>query len=166
MRAGVALGSNLGDRLANIKAARDAISGAIGVEEPLLASAVYETEPVDCEPGAPKFLNGVIEVEFTGEPAELLGKLRSIERELGRPARHVRNTSRTIDLDLLYFADTQLDTTELQLPHPRLQERRFVLEPLADIRPDLVLPGQAQPVEALLRRLPGTPALVRFATQW
>ena len=166
MRAGVALGSNLGDRLENLIAARLAIRGAAGVEGPVVASAVYETEPVGCEPGAPKFLNAVVEVAFSGQPAELLRELRSIETRLGRPAAHVRNTSRTIDLDLLYCGDMQLDTSELQLPHPRLHDRRFVLEPLADIRPDLVLPGQSETVSTLLRRLPEAPALVCSATQW
>lgn len=166
MRAGVALGSNLGDRMQNLRAAREAIAMIDGVEGELLASAVYETAPVGCEPGAPKFLNAVLEVGFSRPAGELLSQLRRIERELGRPPDHPRNTSRTIDLDLLYFGATELSTAELQLPHPRLRERRFVLEPLADIRPDLVLPGQTESVAMLLSGLPRPPALVRFATQW
>lgn len=166
MRTGVALGSNLGDRLANLRAARDAICDAKGVEGPLLASAVYETEPVGCESGAPGFLNAVIEVGYGGEPKQLLASLRSIEQTLGRASHHPRNTPRTIDLDLLYFGDAQLATPELELPHPRLHDRRFVLEPLAGIRPNLVLPRQTESVAALLRRLPQTPAVVRFAAEW
>ena len=166
MRAGVALGSNLGDRLENLRAARRAIARRVARRQTLLASAVYETEPVGCEPGAPGFLNAVIEFDFEGEPAELLEKLREIERRLGRARNHLRNTSRTIDLDLLYFDDLHIATPELELPHRRLHERRFVLEPLADIRPDLLLPTQSESVAALLRRLPPSPAVVRSAAQW
>ena len=166
MRAGIAVGSNLGNRLANLKSARERVQSLQKIEPPLLASAIYETEPVDCEPGAAKFLNAVIEVGFAGIASELLGRLRDIEKELGRPSAHPRNTSRTIDLDLLYFGALAIDTPELQLPHPRMHERRFVLEPLAEIRPELFLPTQREPVAALLRRLGGTSGLVRIATEW
>ena len=143
MRAGVALGSNLGERLANLRNAREDIAALSGVLPPLRSSAIYETEPVDCEEGAAKFLNAAIEFGYAGGAAELL-------RELGRhrtecsavPRRHERNISRTIDLDLLYFGERVIETSELQLPHPRIAEREFVLRPLADIRPDLILPDQ------------------------
>jgi 2-amino-4-hydroxy-6-hydroxymethyldihydropteridine diphosphokinase len=166
MRAGIALGSNLGDRLANLKTARQKIQSLAQVEPPLLASAVYETEPVDCEPGAPAFLNAVMEISHAGEPLALLQRLRQIEAALGRPPRHVRNASRTIDLDLLYCDDVVMDTPELELPHPRMHQRRFVLEPLAEIRPDFVLPNQTRNVSELLRDLADTSPLVRFASEW
>jgi 2-amino-4-hydroxy-6-hydroxymethyldihydropteridine diphosphokinase len=166
MRTGVALGSNLGERLANLRNARKDIAALPGVLPPLRASAVYETEPVNCERGAAKFLNAAIEFGYAGEARELMHALAAIEKLLGRPAGHARNVSRTIDLDLLYFGDLEIATVELQLPHPRLAEREFVLRPLADIRADLVLPRQTESVGALLLRLPVTGAVVQVAVEW
>ena len=166
MRAGIALGSNVADPLATLKSARAEIERISGIVPPLLASSIYETEPIDCEPGAAKFLNAVIEIGYDAAPAELHASLRKIERDLGRPSVHPRNVSRIIDLDLLYFDDHESDTTELQLPHPRLHERAFVLQPLAEIRPHLVLPNQQQPVCELLENLGDTSKLVRIAAQW
>ena len=166
MRAGIALGANVGDRLASLRAARACIEALEQTQPPLLASGIYETEPVDCEPGAPRFLNAVIEIGFSGEPAQLLAQLRAIERQLGRPSVHPRNVSRTIDLDLLYFGDAIIETSELQLPHPRLHERAFVLQPLADIRPELVLPKRDEPVRELLANLNVTSELVRMESGW
>lgn len=166
MRAGVALGSNLGDRLANLRNARKDIAALSGVHPPMRASAIYETEPVGCETGAAKFLNAAMEFEYAGEAQDLLGELAAIEKLLGRPATHARNVSRTIDLDLLYFGELQIETAELQLPHPRTTEREFVLRPLADIRPDLVLAKQTEPVRALLLRLSDAGAVVRVAGEW
>ena len=166
MRAGIALGSNVGDPLANLKAARGEIEQIAGAEPALLVSRIYETEPVDCEPGAARFLNAVVEICYAGEPAALHASLRDIERQLGRPSVHPRNVSRIIDLDLLYFGDAVIDTPELRLPHPRLHERAFVLQPLADIRPELVLPNQQRSVAELLRKLGDTSQLVRGVAQW
>jgi len=166
MRTGIALGSNLGDRLANLRAARERLQSLPATQGPLLCSAVYETEPVGCEPGAGAFLNAVMELGFTGAAGELLDVLRSIEKELGRPSQHPKNTSRTIDLDLLYFGEERMSTPALELPHPRLHGRRFVLQPLADIRPDLVLPGQHEPVAVLLAGLGDAPQLVTVASEW
>ena len=166
MRAGIALGSNLGDRLMNLSAARQQIAELPDAQPPILASAAYATEPVGCEPGAPKFLNAVIEIGFRGTPIELLTELRAIEAKLGRPAAHERNVSRLVDLDLLYFGDVQSSSPDLQVPHPRMQERRFVLEPLAEIRPDLVLVGQTRTVAEMLTSLRQTEPLVRFASEW
>ena len=165
MRAGVALGSNLGERLANLRNARREIISMKGALPPLRCSAIYETEPVDCEKGAAKFFNAVIEFGYAGQPIELRRELAAIERVLGRPAAHERNVSRPIDLDLLYFGDVIIETAELRLPHPRIVDREFVLRPLADIRPDLVLPGQTEAVDALLLRLPMT-GVVRLDLEW
>ena len=165
-RAGIALGSNLGDRLANLRAARERVLGLPAAAPPLLASAVYETEPIGCEIGAAPFLNAVVEMGFAREPTELLEMLRTIEQDLGRSPAHEKNTSRTIDLDLLYCGPERVETARLQLPHPRMHDRRFVLQPLTDIRPDLVLPGQSESVVELLRRLPTEQGLVRYARQW
>jgi 2-amino-4-hydroxy-6-hydroxymethyldihydropteridine diphosphokinase len=165
MRAGVALGSNLGERLANLRNARREISSMKGALPPLRCSAIYETEPVDCEKGAAKFFNAVIELGYSGSPAELRRELAGIERTLGRPAVHERNVSRPIDLDLLYFGEMVIETAELRLPHPRMVEREFVLRPLAEIRPDLVLPTQTESVSTLLSRLPMT-GVVRLDLEW
>jgi len=165
MRAGVALGSNLGERLANLRNARKEIVAMAGTLPPLRCSAIYETEPVDCEKGAAKFFNAVIEFGYAGRPIELRRELAAIERVLGRPSAHARNVSRPIDLDLLYFGEVTIETAELQLPHPRIVEREFVLRPLADIRPDLVLPGQTEAVDVLLLRLPMT-GVVRLDLEW
>ena len=165
MRAGVALGSNLGERLANLRNARKEIAAMKGVLPPLRCSAIYETEPVDCEEGARKFFNAVIEFGYAGEPIELRRELAAIERVLGRPAAHERNISRPIDLDLLYFGELVMETPELRLPHPRIVDREFVLRPLADIRPELVLPQQTEAVKILLLRLPMT-GVVRLDLEW
>src|SRR5438132_9455593 len=122
MRTAVALGSNLGDRLANLRAAREAIVNLPGVGQPILSSAIYETDAVACEPDAGKFLNAVIEFDYSGEPLALLKKLREIENALGRPADHPRYVSRKIDIDILYVGDRKIDSEELHLPHPRMHE--------------------------------------------
>src|SRR5438874_1340229 len=101
MKIGIALGSNLGDRLANLRAARQAID-SLADKSSVLASRVYETEPVDCEPGAAKFLNAALEIEYDDDPTELLEKLARIEEALGRDRDHARNVSRKIDIDILY----------------------------------------------------------------
>jgi 2-amino-4-hydroxy-6-hydroxymethyldihydropteridine diphosphokinase len=166
MRAGIALGSNLGDRRQQLSEARRQIVELADVSPPVLCSSIYETEPVSCETGASKFLNAVIEVGFEHAPLSLLHALRRIEKAMGRPPRHERNRSRTIDLDLLYCGDWTQNTPELQLPHPRLQLRRFVLEPLVEIRPDLKLPGDNQAIRDLLTRVESEPLVVRASEQW
>jgi 2-amino-4-hydroxy-6-hydroxymethyldihydropteridine diphosphokinase len=166
MRTAIALGTNLGDRLENLRAARKAIVGLSNVKPPILSSAIYETEPVDCEPGASKFLNAVVEFDYEGDPAGLLDRLIRIEEALGRRRDHLKNVSRTIDIDLLYYGDRKIEGQRLQLPHPRLHLRKFVLQPLADIRPSLVLPGQAKTVCQRLDELKKAGAVVRFMDNW
>ncbi|HEY2615056.1 MAG TPA: 2-amino-4-hydroxy-6-hydroxymethyldihydropteridine diphosphokinase [Chthoniobacterales bacterium] len=166
MRAGVALGANLGDRLANLRKARNDIAALSSVQPPIHASAIYETEPVGCEASAAKFLNAAIEFEYAGDAPNLLRELAVIEKSLGRPAAHARNVSRSIDLDLLYFGELEIDTPELQLPHPRVTEREFVLRPLAEISPDLILPKQTEPVQALLLRFARSSEVVRTDSKW
>lgn len=166
MRAGVALGSNLSDRLQHLRMARQAMVELEGVTPPILASAIYETDPVDCEAGAGKFLNAVVEFSYEGKPADLWEELRQIEASLGRPGDHARNVSRKIDLDLLYFAEMKFEEGSLQLPHPRLHLRRFVLQPLADIRADLILPGQTKTVRELLGSLAQSARVERLTNNW
>jgi 2-amino-4-hydroxy-6-hydroxymethyldihydropteridine diphosphokinase len=166
MRTAVALGSNLGNRLNNLRAARQQISDLADIQPPVLFSAIYETDPVDCEPEAPKFLNAVVEFGYDGDPLRLLKKLKSIEATLGRPREHARNVSRRIDIDLLYIGKIEINEGELELPHPRMHLRRFVLQPLDDIRPELILPRQAKTVRELLAQLNDTCNLVRVRNHW
>ena len=121
MRTAVALGSNIGDRLENLRAARKAIFDLANVKAPALSSAVYETEPIGCEPGAGKFLNAVVEFEYADDPARLLEQLIRIEEAMGRKPDHPKNASRTIDIDLLYCGDQRIDDERLQLPHVDIQ---------------------------------------------
>jgi 2-amino-4-hydroxy-6-hydroxymethyldihydropteridine diphosphokinase len=165
-RAGVALGSNVDNRIEHLRRARAAISDLPELRAPLLASAVYETEPVDCDPGCEDFLNAVIEIGYAADAPHLLRALRAIETQLGRPTDRRRNAPRTVDLDLLYFGDAVIDTEELRLPHPRMHERAFVLRPLSDIRPELILPSQTASVAELAGALENTPAVVRSELQW
>src|SRR5207249_10455179 len=127
MRIGIALGSNLGDRLANLRAARKAIVDLTVANGSILVSRVYESEAVDCEPGAGKFLNAVLEIEYDGDPSKLLEQLIRIEESLGRKRDHARNVSRKIDIDLLYADELVINNERLELPHPRLHLRKFVL---------------------------------------
>ena len=166
MRTAVALGSNLGDRLGNLRAARKAILSLANTKPPVLSSAVYETEPVGCEPGAGKFLNAVFEFEYDGDPARLLEQFIQIEESLGRKRDHRLNVSRTIDIDLLYCGDKQVDSERLQLPHPRLHLREFVLRPLADIRPDLMLPNQKRSIQELLTEVEKSGEVSLCADHW
>ena len=166
MRTAVALGSNLGDRLENLRAARRAILGLSNVKPPILSSAIYETDPVDCEPGANKFLNAVIEFDYDRDPPSLLEELIRIEKALGRKRDHPKNVSRTIDIDMLYYDQRIIADERLQLPHPRLHLRKFVLQPLADIRPGLILPGQTQTVDELAAKVENSGEVVPFMDEW
>ena len=166
MRAGIALGSNLGDRLDQLHGARTAVSKLPGVGAPVLSSAVYVTDPVGCEEGAAEFLNAVIEVEYEGDPRDLLRRVKAVEVAMGRPAGHGRNTSRPIDIDLLYVDAMEVRDENLRVPHPRMLTRRFVLVPLADIRAELVVPGQTKPVRDLLALLPESARVLRLTNDW
>jgi 2-amino-4-hydroxy-6-hydroxymethyldihydropteridine diphosphokinase len=166
MRTAVALGSNLGDRLENLRTARRQITELAQVQSPLVFSSIYETEPIDCERGAPKFLNAVIEFDYEGDPVRLLEQLSQVEESLGRRRDHPKNVSRTVDIDLLYCGDRQIDNERLQLPHPQMHSRKFVLQPLADIRPHLVLPGQRKTVRELLAESDDSGEVVRLMNDW
>ena len=166
MRTAVALGSNLGDRLGNLRAARKAVLGLPYVKPPILSSPIYETNPVDCEPGADKFLNAVVEFDYEDDPTSLLEQLIRTEEGLGRRRDHKKNVSRTVDVDLLYWGDRRINNELLQLPHPRMHLRKFVLQPLADIRPSLILPWQKKTVSELLAELEGSGDVARFADGW
>ena len=166
MRTAVALGSNLGDRLDNLRTARQRIIQMADVQPPVFSSAIYETEPVDCEPDAPKFLNAVVEFEYGGDPLNLIDQVFRIEESLGRKRGHRQNVSRTIDVDLLYCGDRKIDNERLQLPHPRMCLRKFVLQPLADIRPDMILPDHGKSVRDLLAELEASGEVIRLTNDW
>lgn len=140
-RAYVGLGANLGDREATIRAAVAALSGVVGV------SQLRETDPVGVV-GQPPFLNGAVALETGLSPRELLDALLAVERDLGRERRE-RWGPRTIDLDLLLYGDETIDEPGLTVPHPRLHERRFALEPLLDLDPELAIPGRGRVVDLL-----------------
>jgi 2-amino-4-hydroxy-6-hydroxymethyldihydropteridine diphosphokinase len=140
-RAYVGVGANLGDREATIRTALAALPGVVAV------SALRETEPVGVV-DQPPFLNGAAALETQLSARELLDLLLAVERELGR-ARGERWGPRTIDLDLLLFGGETIDEPGLTVPHPRLHERRFALEPLVDLDPELAIPGRGRLVELL-----------------
>ena len=150
----IALGSNQGDPRRNVLRAMEHLEGFS--ESPLLKSSLWETTPVDCPPGSPAFVNAVVGLTpRAGEtPESLLTKLQALEREFGRRPKKVLNEARPLDLDLIAFAGEVRHGDLLVLPHPRAHERRFVLQPLAEISPDLILPGQRRTVAELLEMLP------------
>jgi 2-amino-4-hydroxy-6-hydroxymethyldihydropteridine diphosphokinase len=157
---GIALGSNLGDRQAELDSGVVFLR-ALSCNGIVRESTRIETLPVDCPPGSDSFLNAVAEIELDPAvlpPLELLARLQDFERRRGRPREHGRNSPRSLDLDILYYGEVVSRTRELTIPHPRLAERLFVLEPLAQLRPDLVLAGQTRTVSQLLRlQRGGTP---------
>jgi 2-amino-4-hydroxy-6-hydroxymethyldihydropteridine diphosphokinase len=138
VRAYIGLGGNVGDRASNLERAVAAL-GADPDLDVVCVSTLRETEPVGYL-DQPPFLNGVVAVETTLPPRELLERLLAIERALGRDRTGPRFGPRTIDLDLLLYGAETLEEPGLTVPHPRLAERRFVLEPLAELDPELVLP--------------------------
>jgi 2-amino-4-hydroxy-6-hydroxymethyldihydropteridine diphosphokinase len=123
--------------------------------EPLAKSSLLETTPVDCPPDSPNFVNAVVALipPPSETPESLLKKLQALEKEFGRTPKKVLNEARPLDLDLLAFGNEIRSTRELTLPHQRSHLRQFVLQPLAEIAPELVLPGQKKTVAELLNQL-------------
>lgn len=164
MRVGLGLGSNLGDRLLNLQRARNYLL-SLSPERWHRQSPVYETEPVGCPPNSPKFLNAVLEIEFSGAPRTLLKKTQAYEVAHGRDRSLPVNAAREIDIDILYFGEKEVLEKNLVIPHPRLAARRFVLLPLSTIAPDLIIKGTGKTVRQLLRELPGGGGAVTFLRQ-
>lgn len=149
----IALGSNLGDRGDTLMAAVKKLASADGVEV-LKISQFIMTEPVGGPEDQPKYINAAAEIETSLSPAKLLTTLHEIERELGRNrAAEQRWGPRTCDLDILLMGELVMDTAEITIPHPRMHERLFVLEPLARIAPDVVHPAMQKTVTQLLSEL-------------
>jgi 2-amino-4-hydroxy-6-hydroxymethyldihydropteridine diphosphokinase len=142
------LGSNLGDRKANLQAA---IEGIEPVARLLAASPIYQTPPWGYF-AQPDFLNQVIRVETNQSPSELLVYMKDLETRLGRTAT-VRYGPRTIDIDILFYDDLILDEPGLTIPHPRIQGRAFVLVPLADLAPDMLHPLEGKTISAMLEQV-------------
>ncbi len=132
---------------------------------PLIRSSLYETEPIDCPPGSPPFINVVVGLKpKTNEtPESLLTKLQEIEKEFGRKPKTVPNEPRPLDLDIISFRGEARRSAQLTIPHPRAHTRRFVLEPLSELAPDYVLQGQTESVAALARGLPNSEKVRRLA---
>jgi len=147
----IALGSNLGDSDAILRAAMDRLQTLS--DEPLLKSSLWETAPVDCPPGSPSFLNAVVGLALRAG--------QTPETHFGRRPKQALNEPRPLDLDLISFGREVRSSSQLTLPHPRACRRRFVLEPLAEIAPHGILPGQSQSIARLLAELPADDAPVQ-----
>jgi 2-amino-4-hydroxy-6-hydroxymethyldihydropteridine diphosphokinase len=151
----VALGSNLGDRRRNILAAFEQLQTLSDL--PLLKSSLWPSEPVECPPESPPFINAAAGLlpRLDETPESLLLKLQDIERQFGRQTKLILNEPRTLDLDLIAFGALTRAGPELVIPHPRAHLRLFVLQPLSEIAPNLLLPGQTRSVRELLEALEG-----------
>ena len=157
MRAYVGLGANLGDRLAALRHAAARLAARADTEV-VGASAVYETEAhvLPGTPPQPDHLNAVLALDTRLAPRALLRVLHGIERAAGRDPDGRRWAPRPLDLDLLLYGSRQLDVADLQVPHPALAARAFVLRPLADLAPDAPVPGTGATVADLLAACPDT----------
>jgi len=154
MRLGyLGLGSNVGDRRANLQAAVEDL-WAHGIEV-LASSSVYETEPVGEVLDQPDFYNACVRIETGLEPHDLLDACKAVERALGRETGGVRHGPRPIDVDVLLLEDVEFESERLRLPHCEVLSRRFVLTPLLELDPDLEIPGAGRAADALARLGPG-----------
>lgn len=158
-RVGFSLGSNLGDRLVTLESVCDYLSDVFGA---LRLSQVYETEPVGCPEGSPAYLNACVEVETDMPAPEVLRICQQIEQELGRTRSGIYGEARTCDIDILYCGDEIYASPELTIPHPRLLQRAFVLRPLCDIDPTLVLPGSFRTIQQHLDELADAHSVTLF----
>jgi 2-amino-4-hydroxy-6-hydroxymethyldihydropteridine diphosphokinase len=158
----VALGSNLGD---SRKIILDAMTRLQAFSSgPILKSSLWQTTPVDCPPGSPEFVNAIVGFVPKEEetPESLLKKLRALELEFGRASKKIMNEPRPLDLDLIAFGNEIRHSPELTLPHPRAHLRKFVIQPLSEIAPDLVLPGQGKTVGQLLAGISSDEVINKF----
>lgn len=157
----IALGSNVGDSPSILRRAMDQLEKLS--RQPLLRSSLWQTTPVDCPPGSPTFVNAVVALAPLPEEnsGSLLTKMLALEKEFGRLPKKILNEPRRLDLDLIAYGDEVSARSELVLPHPRAHERRFVLQPLNEIAPNLILPGHRRTVAQLLAGLVSKEITVR-----
>ena len=155
----LALGSNLGDRMGNLRSAVERLSQTVNIKK---ISSVYETEPVYYKE-QPLYLNAVLSAVTELEPSDLLRFVKGIESDLGRQP-GFRNAPRIIDIDIIFYGDRIIETAELAIPHPRLAERAFVLVPLAEIAPGLVHPVIRKKITKLLAEVKGVDGVRKFGT--
>ena len=161
----ISLGSNLG---ASTEIVRQAIKRLEPFSaHPLAVSSFWESEPVDCPPGSPQFVNAMVAIIVReGEtPLSLLKKLQRLEKEFGRQPKKVLNEPRSLDLDLIAFGNLSCSNSRLVVPHPRAHQRRFVLQPLSELASNLILPGQNKTVAQLLAELPSEPGIRRLSSE-
>lgn len=162
-RAGIALGSNQGDSLSHLRQAARALRKLSSSPDSVRASHIYRTEPVDCSPGSPFFLNAVVEIEWKKDVLALWEELQKLEVTAGRQRlQQSLYAPRSLDLDFLYFDSIVLTSGPVYLPHPRIKNRRFVLAPLADCAPDRVLPNEKLTIQQLLATLPFFPSVEKI----
>ncbi len=151
----IGLGANLDSRSGSPQATlKDAVRVLQALSDyPVVASSMWRSSPVDCPPGSPDFVNAVVAMlpRTSANPFSLLSSLQQVEADFGRVRKEIQNAPRTLDLDLLVCGNTIMNTAELELPHPRLHLRGFVLAPLVEIAPGYVPPGQSLTVEELLK---------------
>jgi 2-amino-4-hydroxy-6-hydroxymethyldihydropteridine diphosphokinase len=159
----ISLGSNLGDSRRIIHQAFAALQACS--EAPLRQSSLWQTAPVDCPPASPLFLNAIAGLlpRRDETPENLLTKLKNLEKKAGRQTKKMANEPRPLDLDLIVYGAVTCQTPGLVLPHPRAHQRRFVLQPLSEIAPDLIIPGQTRTVRELLAQLPEQGILERLS---
>ena len=165
---GLSLGSNLGNKTENLRKAARMI---LAQEDAQLVgkSSLYETEPVDvkAEFQHMKFLNSVMIIETTLEAQHWLERIAEVEYALGRRRdSDDRNVPREVDVDIIFYGDQLIGSGGLMVPHPRWAERRFVVQPLAELQPDRVLPGMDRSVSDVLETLPGEDELTQLDTAW
>lgn len=167
MEIGLSLGANLGNRLAQLQAAKKQLTATKGIVS-VVQSPVYETEPVGVAPDDCKlyFLNAVIIIETALPIPELIARFQSVEHELGRRPTRKSNASRLIDIDVIYADNLRVTEENITVPHPRWSGRKFVVQPLSDVRPDLVIPGQTGTVAEVLCKLSDEHKVKLFTKEW
>jgi len=164
---GLSLGSNVGDRHALLREAYQRIIALPGVKE-RGRSPIYETEPVGvaAEYQHLTYLNAVILIESQAPALALLEQIHGIEAVMGRVRGSAPNLPRPIDIDILYVGSTIIKDADLCIPHPRWAERSFVVKPLSDLRPNLIIPGASQPVKTIAASLPDAHTVHLFSLKW